>query len=78
MLKIDSEQMKGMIAAVRKHAEEHYEEGWDMLVECFDDKDIYAHIMNHKATTNEKAIDSFRGLVSVWQERQADANNSAF
>lgn len=78
MLQIDSVEMKGMISAVRKHAEAHYDEGWDTLVECFDDKDIYKHIMNYGAKTDEKAIDCFRDLVSVWQDRQADAKNSAF
>ncbi len=66
-----------LIAAVRAHAEAHYEDGgWDVVVECWSDKDIADHIKG--ATTLTGALRKLSGVISVYADRQADARNSAF
>ena len=67
--------MSELIAAVKKHAEAHYEDGgWDVVVECWSDQELCGHIIQAKAKTEKQAIMSFSSLVSVWSERQADAD----
>lgn len=71
--------MQNLIEAVKKHANEHYEDGgWDVLVECWGDKDILKHLDAYGARTEKEAIESFKTVVNVWADRQADARNSAF
>ncbi len=66
--------MKELVAAVKKHAEDHYNDGgWDVIVECWTDQELCAHIMQSKAHTVDQAITSFEIPVSVWSERQSDA-----
>ena len=43
-----------MIEAVKRYAYEHYEEGWDVVVECWDKAD-YVEVIG-KARTVEGAI----------------------
>lgn len=65
--------MKDLIAAVKKHAEDHYNDGgWDVIVEYWSDQELCGHIMQSKAQTVDQAITSFEIPVSVWSERQAD------
>lgn len=73
------ERLHQMTEAVKKHATEHYEDGgWDVVVECWTDKEIQDWLVKNGAATPEEAIDSFKDLVSIWADRQADARNSAF
>jgi len=66
-----------LVAAVKLHAHEHYDEGgWDVVVETYDDAQI-AQVIG-LARTEAGAIAKFADLVSVWADRQADARNSAF
>lgn len=61
-----------LVVAVKRHAVEHYEDGgWDVVVECWSDKEIAEHIRGAK--TVAEAIKKFATVVSVWAERQADA-----
>lgn len=61
-----------MVAAVKKHAEAHYNDGgWDVIVECWSDDDIAAAI--HRCTTANGAIALVSRIVGVYAERQADA-----
>jgi hypothetical protein len=66
--------------AVLAYAREHYNDGgWDVIVECWDLQDICASLTKDpQPTTVDAAVDSFRGAVSVWKDRQDDARNSAF
>lgn len=71
--------MDALIDAVKAHALENYESGgWDVVVECWEDKEIQDHLLHSGATTKADAIDSFRFMVDVWADRQADARNSVF
>jgi hypothetical protein len=46
---------KELVEAVAKHAIRHYEvEGWDILVECWEDQDIWNVIEG--ATSEKEAI----------------------
>lgn len=64
-----------MTAAVKAHALANYEAGgWDVIVECWEDDEITDHIQSAGVQTEEDAITLFKPLVSVWAERQADAD----
>jgi hypothetical protein len=43
-----------LVEAVRDHALRYYEQGWDVLIECYDDQDILDMIQD--ATTSKAAI----------------------
>lgn len=67
-----------LIAAVRKHAVDHYNDGgWDVIVECWEDVDIVRYILGCRklgpVDTPARAIKAFEPLVDVWADRQADA-----
>lgn len=69
--------MDALVAAVRAHAEAHYQDGgWDVIVECWEDSDIVEEI--GRARTAKGAIAKVAGIVSVYADREADARNSAF
>ena len=72
-------QLDKLAEIVKAHALEHYEDGgWDVIMECWTNKEIQEHLEEAKATTPEEAIKAFQWLVNVYAERQADAVNSAF
>lgn len=61
-----------MVAAVKKHAEEHYNDGgWDVIVECWSAEDIAKAIEG--CTSAKEAIRLVGRIVGVYAERQADA-----
>jgi hypothetical protein len=62
-----------LISQVRAYAEAHYADGWDVVVECYEDADIDAQI--GRARSLNGAIRAFADLVSIWDERQADARH---
>jgi len=66
-----------LIKAVREHAEAHYNDGgWDVIVECWDDKQIANCIDGSK--TVKGAIRKVAIIAAIHADRQADAENSAF
>jgi ribosomal protein L12E/L44/L45/RPP1/RPP2 len=67
--------MHEMIQAVRDHANAHYEEGWDVIVEAWEDKEIEEVIL--KCRTKEGAIKKIGQYASIYRERQADARYHA-
>ena len=64
---------QSLIDAVKAHA---IQQGWDVVVECYDDTMI--DDMIGRARTPKGAIAKFHTLVSVHADRHADATNSAF
>lgn len=60
-----------LIAAVRAHAEENYGQGWDIVVECYDDAEI-AEVIG-RARTVKGAIAKFAPMIDVWGDRRAAA-----
>lgn len=66
-----------LIAEVRAYATEHYEDGgWDVIVECWEDRDIAKAIAG--ATTLLGARRKLSAVVSIFADHEADARNSAF
>jgi len=71
------EQLKAHVAAVRVHARKHYnEEGWDYVVESFDDAEIANEIAF--SPTPEAAIKRMRKLVRLLNERREDIQGEAW
>ena len=71
--------MQNIIEYIKQYALEHYDDGgWDVIVECWSNKDIEKHLTLCNVTTKEKALSAFEGIVNVWADQQADARNSAF
>lgn len=66
-----------MVAAVRKHALEHYnEDGWDYVVECWSDEDIVDQIDLYG--TEENAIEMVEEVVKVLDDRRKDVMAEIF
>lgn len=71
--------MAQMIAAVKAHAAAHYEEdGWDSVMECYDDKDLQAEIEESGATTAHEAIRAVGYYAGIWNDRRQDIEAEAF
>jgi len=74
MTKYDENQL---IQSVRRHALDNYENnGWDYLVECWDDGDILEQISNANAQTPDAAIKACLSLVSLLDERRREIRNA--
>lgn len=72
-----NELTKALVEAVKRHATEHYNDGgWDVIVECWSDDEL-AHTIRG-AKTVRGALRKVGTIVSVYADRQADAENSAF
>lgn len=73
----ETTRMNELIQAVKDHAQAHYNDGgWDVVVECWSDEDIARTIKG--ARTAKGAVKKVAVIVSVYKDRQADAENSAF
>lgn len=68
-----------MIAAVKAHAKAHYsEDGWDVIVECYEDEEIRHTLEVHEQfdsfiSTNEEAIAAIHELVKIMREQQDES-----
>ena len=68
-----------LVQYIKDYANFHYEDGgWDVIAECWEDKDILKVLTENDATTEKEALASFKDVVAVWADRQSDANNSRF
>ena len=66
-----------LIQSVRRHALDNYENnGWDYLVECWDDGDILEQISDANAQTPDAAIKACLSLVSLLDERRREIRNA--
>ena len=66
--------MSNLIAAVRKYAIANYEkDGWDYLVECWEDSDIQEAI--GIAKTERSAINACRRIVRIMDERRQEVRS---
>ena len=66
-----------LVAAVRAHALEHYEtDGWDFVVECWEDADIVEAI--GPATTPEDAIEAVLETTRLLDERRREVRAEIF
>jgi hypothetical protein len=60
-----------LIAALKKYAIEHYDQGYDTYVECYDDAEWAEFVGDHEDEASVWNI--FHRVASVWADRQADA-----
>ena len=68
---------KQLVERLRKHALEHYEEnGWDYVVEAFDDADVLEAIDD--ARDFDAAVASLGELVGLLDERRKEVQSTAF
>jgi len=65
-----------LLQAIRKYAREHYEKGWDVLVECWEDTDIQEHIGN--ARTLDGALKKLRPIFKLHKERYDEVLSEVF
>jgi len=66
-----------LIAAVRKHALENYEkDGWDYVVECWDDDEIVKTI--GFAQTEKEAISAVHKAVKTMADYRDEIQSTAF
>lgn len=64
-----------LIDAVIEHAVDHYEiEGWDILVECWSDEDIWSHIEG--AASEKEAIRLAAQALKPINDHRMDIINS--
>lgn len=64
--------------AVMAYAIEHYEEGYDWIVECKTVNDIVADMDERGYTTKAQIMSDYGVVTDVREDRIADARNSAF
>jgi len=64
------------ILAMRQWCLDHYSQGGDTMVECWEHAQ-YAALFDD-AATDAQAWDTLKAIASVYAERQSDAINSAF
>lgn len=69
---------KALVAAVRDHAHERYEEpgGWDFVIETLDDHEIEAELEREGISTADAAIAYYARLTALWDERRREVVNS--
>lgn len=71
--------MDDLIKAVKEHAQANYEaDGWDYLVECYEDKDIREMIEEAGATTAEEAIKVIGEVMKVKDDYRKDIQGTAW
>lgn len=64
-----------LIAAVRRYAEANYgKDGWDFLVECWDDAEIDRHIGH--AGVERTAIANCRATTKLLAERRSEVQST--
>ena len=62
---------------IRKHALTHYtEDGWDILVECWDDSYIQEHFVGIK--TYEEAVVSISNILSTMDGWRSEITSEGF
>ena len=72
-------QMKAMVQAVKKWAEDHYsDDGWDYIVECFSDEDIQEALEAENVSTTCEAIHTMKQLVKVMDGRRKEIMAEVF
>lgn len=57
--------LQSLIWAVRAHAAATYSDGWDEIVECWDDSDIAEVLVLEGATTDAEAIAAIGAIVAT-------------
>ena len=56
---------------LKAHAEAHYDEGWDVVVETYTDSELAE--ATEDCSTLEEAIAWMEDLVDIWDDQRAEA-----
>lgn len=64
--------LQELVQAVRAHATEHYSEGWDIIVEAWDDGQIIDVLREEGAGSEEDAIKAIAEYVGLYQQKVDD------
>lgn len=75
--------VQDMAERVMDHAEKHYADGWDVVVECYSVPDIVEEIERFRTWydtchTLAQVMEHFSFKAEVHAERYADARNRSF
>jgi hypothetical protein len=72
--------MNAEIEAMKAWCSENYAKGADTMVECWGDADYAELFVSHNGTPlpSHEAWSTLKAIAAVYQDRQADARNSAF
>jgi hypothetical protein len=71
--------MLDLVNAVRHHAMANYDvDGWDYLVECYDDGDIIEIISDAEATTVPEAIKAVHKEVKFQDDYRKEIESTEF
>lgn len=71
--------MDELIAAVKTHALEHYEEnGWDFVIECFERDELEKLLREAGAATLEAAIEAVGEIAKLHDERRREIRATAW
>ena len=75
-----NEQIKSEVKAMKQWCMDNYENGADTMVECWGDGDYAELFVSCKGEprTTAQAWETLKSIAAVYQDRQADAENSAF
>ena len=73
----EAQQEQVLVEYIRIHANANYTQGWDEVVECWEDGDIL-EVLSEVDFDLPKAIAAIQSVVDVLNERKADARNSVF
>ena len=66
-----------LVEAVKAHALRHYEQnGWDMVVECFEDSEIAEEIKG--CTTELEAVARMASIASAYDEQRSAVRAEIF
>ena len=77
-MSIDLTHQRAFIALIRAHAVQHYnEDGWDILVETYEDEDIL-DIIEGKAVTVEDAIKVLHAGLKIQDDYRKEIQATAF
>ena len=71
--------MQEMVNAVKQHAQKNYNtDGWDYVVEAFEDDEIADELRKCNARTNEDAIKVVHEWVLILDDHRKDIQATAF
>ena len=71
--------MADLVKAVKVHATSNYNsDGWDYVVEAFEDEEIATEIRKAGARTDREAIESVHKVVKELDDRRKDIQAEAF
>lgn len=60
------------VRALKKWCEEHYNQGADTMVECWDTQD-YDELLDDAGGNYYKALETLKRIAAIYKERQIDA-----